>query len=53
MPLRAEACGDGTEMSITFIQRPDMSEEAFKSIIEWITTDLLVLKTVLEARFSP
>ncbi|MHA6296939.1 SRPBCC family protein [Devosia sp. CAU 1758] len=51
MPMRAVPDEQGTELSFTFIQRPDMSQEAFRSTIEWITTDLLVLKTVLETRY--
>lgn len=52
MPMRAQACGEGTEVSFTFIQRPDMSEEAFASTIESITTDLTMLKRVLEDRYG-
>lgn len=51
MPMRARPQGDGTELSFTFIQRPDMSAGAFNSTIEWITTDLQMLKTVLEHRY--
>ena len=51
MPMRAVAEGDGTELSFTFIQRPDMSEAAFRQAIESITSDLNALKRVLEARF--
>jgi hypothetical protein len=50
MPMRAKSHEGGTELSFTFIQRPDMTEENFRSTIEWITSDLLTLKTVLEAR---
>lgn len=50
MPMRVRSRQDGTELSFTFIQRPDMSAESFASTIEWITTDLLMLKTVLESR---
>jgi len=52
MPMRAEACGNGTEVSFTFIQRPDMSEEAFTATIGSITTDLTLLRTVLETRYG-
>ena len=53
MPMRARPEGNGTELSFTFIQRPDMSPDEFASTIEWITTDLLTLKTVLEGRYPP
>ena len=51
MPMRAVRDGDGTELSFTFIQRPDMSEAAFQEAIGSITTDLGLLKSVLEARY--
>lgn len=51
MPMRARPDGEGTELSFTFIQRDDMSADAFKSTIEWIMTDLMMLKTVLEHRY--
>ncbi|UYN98262.1 MAG: hypothetical protein KIT02_09775 [Devosia sp.] len=50
MPMRSLAKGEGTELRFTFTQRPGMSEESFRSTIEWITIDLLTLKTLLEAR---
>jgi uncharacterized protein YndB with AHSA1/START domain len=51
MPMRARPVENGTELSFTFIQRPDMSAESFSSTLEWVTTDLLTLKTVLESRY--
>jgi hypothetical protein len=51
MPMRARPENSGTALSFTFIQRPDMTGEEFASTIEWITSDLMTLKTVLEARF--
>ena len=53
MPMRARAVGNGTELSFTFIQRPEMSAEEFASTIEWVTTDLQTLKAVLEHRYPP
>ena len=50
MPMRVAAKGKGTELRFTFLQRPGMSDEAFASAIEWITTDFLALKSLLEAR---
>lgn len=53
LPIRARPLeGERTELSFTFIQRPDMTEEAFASTIEWIRIDLLTLKSVLESRFG-
>jgi hypothetical protein len=51
MPMRARPEGEGTELSFTFIQREAMSTEEFNSTIEWIKTDLAMLKTVLEHRY--
>ena len=52
MPMRLKPLGNHSGLSFTFIQRPDMSEEAFASTIEWVTTDLMTLKSVLESRFG-
>ena len=49
-PMRVLPNEDGTELHFTFFQRPGMSEEAFASSVEWITTDFLALKSLLEAR---
>ena len=49
-PMRVMPNEEGTELAFTFYQRPGMSEEEFASAIEWITTDFLTLKTLLEAR---
>ena len=38
----------GRELIYTFFQRPGMSDEALESTIEWIRSDLWVLKSVLE-----
>ena len=47
-PMRVSANGEGCLLTYTFFQRPGMSEEQFASTIEWITTDFLALKTLLE-----
>jgi uncharacterized protein YndB with AHSA1/START domain len=52
MPMRARPMGDGTELSFTFIQRPDMTDEHFRSTIAWVTADLEMLRTVMETRFA-
>lgn len=48
-PMRVMPNGEGTELAFTFYQRPGMGEPEFASAIEWITTDFLTLKTLLEA----
>jgi hypothetical protein len=48
-PMRVMRNDDGTELTFTFYQRPGMNEAEFASAIEWITTDFLTLKTLLEA----
>jgi uncharacterized protein YndB with AHSA1/START domain len=52
MPMRARPEGAGTELSFTFIQRPDMSADEFASTVEWVTTDLQTLKAVLESKLG-
>jgi len=48
-PMRIFANEDSTELQFTFFQRAGMSDEAFVSTVEWITTDFLTLKSLLEA----
>ena len=48
MPMRVVANGGGTDLMFLFIRRDDMSDEQFKSTIEWVTTDLLTLRSLLE-----
>ena len=49
-PMRVMPNEEGTELVFTFFQRPGVTDEAFNSSIEWITTDFLALKSLLEAR---
>ncbi|KKB76952.1 hypothetical protein VW35_16320 [Devosia soli] len=49
-PMRVVPNEEGTELLFTFLARPGMSEDMFDSAIEWITTDFLMLKSILEAR---
>jgi hypothetical protein len=49
-PMRVTPNEEGTDLVYTFYQRPGMSDEVFASAIEWITTDFLALKALLEAR---
>ena len=48
-PMRVMPNEEGTELTFTFYQRPGMSEAEFVSAVEWITTDFLTLKSLLEA----
>lgn len=48
MPMRVVANGDGTDLMFLFYRRDDMSEEQFRSTVEWVTTDLLTLQSLLE-----
>lgn len=49
MPMRVVPNGAGTDLSFTFYQRDCMSDDQFASSIEWIGTDLLGLKSLIEA----
>jgi uncharacterized protein YndB with AHSA1/START domain len=51
MPMRAVANEEGTDLIVTFYQRPDASDEEFASAVEWITTDFLGLKSLLEVQW--
>lgn len=51
MPLRISPLEDGTtRLEFTFLQREGMSETTFSSAIEWINTDLMTLKTLIESQ---
>ena len=52
MPMRVVPNGTGTELTFIFFQRDGSSDEQFASSIEWIMTDLLALKSLLEATGS-
>jgi hypothetical protein len=47
--MRVIANEGGTELAYTCFQRPDMTDEQWASMIEWVTADLLALKSLLEA----
>lgn len=49
MPMRVQPNGDGAELIYTFLQRPGSSDEEWQSVIEWFSTDLVALKSMLEA----
>lgn len=48
-PMRVFANEEGCELTFTFFRRAGMTDAEFESTIEWITTDFLTLKSVLEA----
>ena len=52
MPMRVAANGDGTELTFIFYQRDTMTDEQFASTIEWVQTDLLTLRSLLESPTS-
>jgi uncharacterized protein YndB with AHSA1/START domain len=47
-PMRAVANGEGTLLTFTFFQRSGFTDEGFASTVEWIATDLLTAKSLLE-----
>ena len=49
-PMRVMRNGRGTELTFTFFQREGMDDVKFASTVEWINTDFLTLKSLLEAR---
>lgn len=49
-PMRVVPNDEGTELTFTFLQRAGMDDAQFDSAIEWIMTDFLALKSLLEAR---
>lgn len=54
-PMRVMPNEDGCELNFTFFRRPGMDDAAFASAMEWIQTDFLALKSLLEAgnRLTP
>ena len=49
VPMRAYRNGTGSEVSITLVREPDMSDERFSSDADWVAKDLEALKALLEA----
>lgn len=49
VPARLFANDDGCELHVVLMRQPGQTEEAFASQAEWITADLLVMKTLLES----
>jgi hypothetical protein len=49
MPIRLVENGDGCLYTFRFFRRPGVTEMEFRSAIEWVRTDLMVMKQVVEA----
>jgi hypothetical protein len=47
-PVRLMPNGSGSELWVTWYQRPGISDERFSSDLEWLQADLGRLKTLLE-----
>ena len=50
VPMRVVANGSGSEVIFTLFRTPEMSDEILARDIEWVTTDLSVLKGLLESQ---
>ena len=48
VPLRAIAHGAGTDVQLTLLRLPDMSDEQYAHDADWIRRDLAALKELLE-----
>ena len=48
LPMWLVPNGEGCELVFVFYRRPGISEEQFASAIEWINTDFLTLRSLLE-----
>ena len=48
-PIRLVPNEGGTDLQLTWFQQPGVSDEQFRSEVEWLQSDLLRLKTFLEA----
>ena len=51
-PMRLIENGEGCEIMYTHLQLPGMTEEAFTSEVEWVTSDFEALRSMLESRPS-
>jgi hypothetical protein len=50
VPMRVFANCEGTQIVYTLFQRLGMSDDRLKSDAEWVTSDLMALKSLLESR---
>ncbi|MEO8757453.1 MAG: hypothetical protein ABI398_06850 [Devosia sp.] len=48
LPMWLVADGEGCDLVFVFFRRPEMTDEQFVSAIEWINTDFLTLRSLLE-----
>jgi len=48
MPVRLVENGEGCTYTFRFFRRPGVTEMEFRSAIEWVRTDLMVMKQVVE-----
>ena len=49
VPVRLYANDDGCELLLVMMQRPGISDDRFKSDVEWVTSDLQRLKSLVES----
>lgn len=50
--MRVTPNGEGCDLTFIFFRREGMDDAEFASAVEWITTDFLALKSLLEARHA-
>jgi hypothetical protein len=48
LPMRVTPNGEGSELTFMFFRRPGISDELYASSIEWINTDFMMLRSILE-----
>ena len=48
MPMRVAPNGEGAELTFVYYRRPGASDAEFVSAVEWITSDMLALKSMLD-----
>ncbi len=48
MPVRLVESDDGCIYTFRFFRRPGVTEMEFRSAVEWVRTDLMVMKQVVE-----
>lgn len=53
MPLRVVPNGTGCDLVFLFLRRPGVTDEEFASSVEWVTSDFLALRSLLEVLARP
>ena len=48
MPMRVVPNDEGCELTFIYYRRPGMTDEQFASVVEWVTSDFMALKSLLE-----